>query len=540
MLRHSGVRLVWLAACATGILLAVLSAGLPADGYFAGDSGVKLIAAFNAIDHPARPFEIALPRIAGQPVPYVERFFVVHGWHAHVLQSPFFPVISAPLIAAFGLRGAYVLPTLCFLALIPAVFAIGRRAAPAASTGMLLCMAILSNPLAFYAFEFWEHVPAAACLAGGILLAVGRRESPAAPAAVSLGGALAAAAALLRPEAFWGAVAVGAVAVHRRRGIPYLYGAALPLAAYATANYFEAGTLLGPHVAANLAVVPDQWLSSRLHRAWVWLAPQEPLHWVGLAVVAGGWLVSSIGVEVRRAQAIALAGITVTAAASALGSGARESLWHAWPVGFLLLVPGLWARASRELWWLAGFTTVAIWLSSTNDGGAQWGPRYLLVSAPLLMALAAAAASDAAGPGWGRPGRRLLIAAVIACGLWTTRAAYKEVRGAKQYYSRLTAQAANVAAPGAHVIFNAWWFDQVVAPLYRDRTFLFADSTSRATAILNALGAAGVKDAVLAWSRESAEGGSLEPSLRSSCFSIDSIIDIPEREMTFARVRCDP
>jgi len=540
MLRDSGVRLMWVSVCATGILLAVLSAGLPADGYFAGDSGVKLIAAFNAIDHPARPFEIALPRIAGQPVPYVERFFAVHGLHAHALQSPLFPVISAPLIAAFGLRGAYVLPVLCFLALIPAVYAIGRRAAPAASTGMLLCMAILSNPLAFYAFEFWEHVPAAACLAGGIVLAVGWRELPAAPAAVSLGGALAAAAALLRPEAFWGAVAVGAVAVHRRRGIPYVFGAALPLAAYATANYFEAGTLLGPHVAANLAAVSDRWILSRLHYAWVWLVPQAPLHWVGLAVVAGGWLVSSLEAEVRRAQAIALAGIALMAAASALGAGARASLWHAWPVGFLLLVPGLRARASRELWWLAGFTTVVIWLSSTNDGGAQWGPRFLLILAPLLMVLAAAAASEAAGPGWARPARRLLIAAVIACGLWTTRAAYKELRGAKQYYSRLTAHAAKVAAPGTHVIFSAWWFDQVVAPLHRDRTFLFADSTSRGTEILNALGAAGVRNAVLAWSRESGEGGSLEPSLRSSCFRIDGIVEVPEREMTFARVRCGP
>ena len=38
-------------------------------------------------------------------------------------------------------------------------------------------------------------------------------------------------------------------------------------------------------------------------------------------------------------------------------------------------------------------------LTATNDGGAQWGVRYLLVAAPPLLLLAARAATDAAGAG---------------------------------------------------------------------------------------------------------------------------------------------
>src|SRR5687768_9425954 len=93
-----------------------LAAELPPQAFYSGDSGVKLIAARNAIAHPSRPFEVDLPEIDGRPVPYVERFFAVHGQHAHALQSPLFPVLSAPLIAVFGLRGAYILPLISFVA----------------------------------------------------------------------------------------------------------------------------------------------------------------------------------------------------------------------------------------------------------------------------------------------------------------------------------------------------------------------------------------------------------------------------------------
>ena len=96
-----------------------LAADLPPHAFYSGDSGVKLIAARNAIAHPSRPFEIDLPTINGRPLPYVERFFAVHGQHAHALQSPLFPVLSAPFIAMFGLRGAYLLPVASFVALVP-------------------------------------------------------------------------------------------------------------------------------------------------------------------------------------------------------------------------------------------------------------------------------------------------------------------------------------------------------------------------------------------------------------------------------------
>src|SRR5262245_28644440 len=105
-------RATWLALALT---IVVLARGLPSETFFVGDPGVKLVAARAAITHPARPLEVPLPEIGGQPIALVEPFFAVHGEHAHAVTSEAFPLLSAPLIALFGIRGAYVLPALGFL-----------------------------------------------------------------------------------------------------------------------------------------------------------------------------------------------------------------------------------------------------------------------------------------------------------------------------------------------------------------------------------------------------------------------------------------
>ena len=56
----------------TALALVWLAAGLPAGAFFSGDSGVKLIAALEAIAHPARPFETDLPRVGERATPFVD------------------------------------------------------------------------------------------------------------------------------------------------------------------------------------------------------------------------------------------------------------------------------------------------------------------------------------------------------------------------------------------------------------------------------------------------------------------------------------
>src|SRR5262245_24068239 len=152
-------RATWMALALTFV---VLARGLPAETFFVGDPGVKLIAARAAIAHPARPFEVSLPAIGGQRVPLVDPFFVVHGDHAHAITSEAFPALSAPFIASFGIRGAYVLPAVGFLLAIWASVRLARAIGCLASPAMVMLASALGTPLLFYGLEFWEHAPAVA------------------------------------------------------------------------------------------------------------------------------------------------------------------------------------------------------------------------------------------------------------------------------------------------------------------------------------------------------------------------------------------
>src|SRR5947209_650621 len=49
---------------AIAVALVLLARGLPTRTFFAGDSGVKLIVARNAIEHPTHPLDIDLPALA--------------------------------------------------------------------------------------------------------------------------------------------------------------------------------------------------------------------------------------------------------------------------------------------------------------------------------------------------------------------------------------------------------------------------------------------------------------------------------------------
>jgi len=187
-----------------------LAASLPAEGFYSGDSGLKLIAARNAINHPGRPLDVDLPTSGGNAMPYVDPMVALHEGHGDILQSPLFPLISAPAIAALGLRGAYVLPAIAFVVLLSVLDVIRRHAAPDSSFALLAWIAVAANPLFFYALEFWEHSVAVVLVAASLAAAVnGGRSAHASSLLAS--GALAGVAALLRPEAVWFVVALSVV-----------------------------------------------------------------------------------------------------------------------------------------------------------------------------------------------------------------------------------------------------------------------------------------------------------------------------------------
>jgi hypothetical protein len=537
VLRERWTLSVWIAIGATGMTW--LAAALPSDAFFSGDSGVKLIAARNAIAHPGRPFRVDLPEIEGRGVPYVERFFEVHDDHAHALQSPLFPVASALPISAFGLRGAFLLPILSFLSMLPLLNVVRRHIAPTVPVHLLAILTILASPVFFYALEFWEHAPAIACLTASTAIVMTHTDRLGASRwAMVAAGCFGGLAILLRPEATW--YVLGLAWLSRRQPVlaPFLFGGALLVIPFALANLQHSGNVAGSHISANLTPLLDHWLAGRAQRVQLWLVPSALVGLVGLLVAAATWMRPLAGIDLRRRQAIALLGAATLAVAGAAGLFNRESLWNAWPAASLLLLPFAGTSDTRKLSFLALLSIGGIALTATHDGGAQWGPRFVVIASPALILLAAVAAADATKAGSLRSLRFALVALILLTGLWTTRAAYRELRGTKQYYARLVSATESLTDTGSYVLSNVWWFDQVVASLYNSRTFLYAGDASESRVVLRQLAAANVSNVTLVWTRNATEGAPLDGVVSGTCYRITQIRDLPESDLTFADARC--
>jgi len=523
-----------------------LAASLPPEGFYSGDSGLKLIAARNAIEHPTHPFEIDLPTSGGKPMPYVDPMVALHEGHGDVLQSPLFPLISAPAVAAFGLRGAYLLPAIAFAVLLPFLDVIRRHATPDSSFPLLAWIALAANPLFFYSLEFWEHSVAVTFLAASLAAAcIGWRFARARWLLAS--GALAGFAALLRPEAVWFVAGLGCVMgvskdaartfQVREQTIAFGCGVAAIVIAFAVANVAHGGTLLGAHTSANLAPLAFDYVAARWQRLDAWLRPHSLLAVGGLLLVAAAWIGAMFNVDLRTRQTVALAGVVVVAAAAGLRLLPRDSFWQAFPLSLLALVPtGPLPPLARRLYMIALITLAGIVLTATHDGGAQWGARLLLVTAPPLLVLAARGATEAMGAGQWQVARAALVLLAVIGGIATSRSAYQELRSTKREYARLVQTSASLTAPGDVIVTNVWWFDQIAASLYGSRVFLYTADHASAASALDDLSRANVRRLALVWASNA--DASMEDVVRGSCFHIVGVHDVPEHMLRLASAQC--
>ena len=492
---------------AFSLAVAVLASNLRPDAFFVGDPGVKLIAARAALQTPATPLDIPLPRIGQDAVPHVEPFFAVHdNTHAHAVTSEVFPLLSAPLLAALGLRGLYVLPALGFLITLAACgwFAVvlDERRSPA----LVAAAAALGTPFLFYGLEFWEHTLALALGTSGtaVMLAAARQRPgrhsgvrPAILAGVLLGGAV-----VLRPEAagFVAAVLLASRAlVHRPtwRSLGMTLGGAalamLPLEAYTLWHF---GTVVPGHVGTNAGLIGGSWSAERLHLAADWLSPSL---WRGGGPVhpSGFWSVAPVAV-----------------------------------VALLGLVRSSERRERAFLWMVALLTTVFVLLAAPNDGGGQWGPRYLLFTYVPLVVLAADALQEL-------PRRRLLAGAalvvVLAAGLWVQRAAYRSLRGTKATYGRLVDFVAANTERGSNVVTDLWWLDQLAASALDGRNVLYGADSATVKDIVRRLSETTTPSAVVFRSRE--ESADVNSWSEDTCYFEEGRDELPLRGLVAIRLR---
>ena len=523
----------------TALALAWLASALPPDAFFSGDPGVKLIATLDAIAHPSRPFESDLPRVGPRATTFVDPMVVPHGGHAHVLQSPLFPPLTAPLVAAFGLRGAYLWPALAFVALVPLLASAQRQLLPGTSWALLAFIVVAANPLFLYALEFWEHAPAVALLTAGTAMIAPALARTGSPARTAAGGALVGAGILLRPEGAWYAAGL-ALALGPRQWLPFGGGAAALLLPAGALNYAHFGNPLGAHASAVLSPIGTNFLGARVQRFEDWFLPPSVAEAAGLALVGTAQVAGILKVDLRARQLVALAGAAIVAVLAARRALPIQSFLHGFPLVLLALMPAAGAVGEiRRLGLAALVAIVGVVLTATNDGGAQWGPRYLLIAAPPLLLLAAHGATNAAGSGRWRAPRLALLALILLAGAATSRNAYLELRGTKRNYKNLVAAAQSFTRPGDVIVTNLWWLDQVAASLHGTRTFLYVPDGATAARALGTLRAEGIDGVTLAWSADAAESPfPLDAALDGTCFRTTATRNAEPRSIRFATARC--
>ena len=471
-------------------ILIALASGLRPDAFFVGDPGIKLIAAKNAIARPDHPLDVPLPVIGRESLPYVEPFFEVHNDHAHAVTTDLFPLVSAPFIRWFGLRGAYLLPAVGFLGILAGcgwlAVALDRRRNPA----FVVLVAALATPFLFYGLEFWEHAPAVALAANGTAMLVTALRGRNAAAAFAFGSGIAFGVAfLLRPELAWAFVAV--VAAWQMQGPESgargnrvrllglaLAGFAIALAPLEIYTLRHFGRVMPAHLWANAGLLETSWVAERAHLLSAWLLPS-------------GWTRS--------------------------GPSRPETFWVAAPLILLACVPArpdVEHGGRRFLWISAALVIGLVVLTAPNDGGGQWAPRYLLFAYVPLVVLAADAVETL-------PRRTATVAALsvllLAC-LWIQRIAYRDLRGTKSTYGRVVDFVTAQSESNGYVVTDLWWLDQVAASATFDRRLVYVPDDASGRAVMQRLSRAVAPIVIVI--RSETESHDVTPWREDTCYVV--------------------
>ena len=92
-------------------------------------------------------------------------------------------------------------------------------------------------------------------------------------------------------------------------------------------------------------------------------------------------------------------------------------------------------RTTRFLWTVAVVDVLLTLVTAPNDGGGQWGPRYLLFAYVPLTVIAADAVDQLPSPECRCAG--VALAAALAGLPWVQRSGYRQLRSTKTTYGRI-------------------------------------------------------------------------------------------------------
>jgi hypothetical protein len=568
--RHAGRVTVTVLAITTLAIGAFSAFVLPPDGTWSGDTGIRVL----QVKLLREQGSFATPYL-GQSLdpenqwnPFSPRYF---SWQADGYYPKFSPAyaVLAASSEALGGRRAAAWPAALSLAVAAgalwwALRAVGSRASWAAAP-----MLVLLSPLLFYANELWEHETAVALAtvgAAGLLVAClhwtgGRRRRAIALAA--LAGAALGFGLWFRAElyAFLPAIAIAALVVFRRAWlllVAALLGCVALAAPLAWVQHLLYGRAEGAQVAVDSPLVlrgaGPSVVVVRMLRQWVdtvpgLLVPQGPrLLWavaaaaVGLGAVSaarrtpwGHWVViagsGAVGLLALSNLAFRLAPVDLVASFPFILVGL-----------FALGLPPVGARgvAFRFFGLTALLTLVFSVLTAPSPGGAQHGPRYLLLAYPLLAGCAILALER-----WvEQPASRRRTAGLAAAAVLIVASAAVQVAGLRnlvvirEQYARLAR--AMAALPPEPLVTDLWWFPQVIPDELLRRPVFLASEPVAVAKLADRLGESGVGVFTVVTSTE--QSAPLRPATETAAgrrLRQEETVMVPERGIVIARYRIE-
>ncbi|HEY8504667.1 MAG TPA: hypothetical protein VIL46_08800, partial [Gemmataceae bacterium] len=386
--------------------------------------------------------------------PFGPPFVYEMGGGFYPKDPPAFSLLAAPLYAALGWRGLYLLPLVSLWVVWWRADAVcrGLRLSPAAHA-LTLAALVFGTPLLFYSATFWGHLPAVAVAFAGLSLLLVRPVCPASREGPEDSEAP------LGSRGIPGPGPPAPLAGAASRPTPGTSGPAR-LAGHAQ----EAGRGVVRTAAAGLLIGASVWLRSDLlalpATLVLMLGSARFRGWVGrpglfaaamilpvLGLLAFNQAAVGYPLGVHAFQAVdTTPGERVISAAWAFGWNARTLAITCPSVvvaafGCLLLWrnPGLRGRLPRGLWVAAvtglAFAAVVAAILPTRDlfgtGGKQFGPRFLLPTI-LLLTLLTGPLYELAGRAPALRSLRLYLPAGLVCAVvvntpyawWHLRADY--------------------------------------------------------------------------------------------------------------------
>ena len=483
---------VWSAIGLAVVLIALaIAAWQRADApraFFSGDEGVKsaqraaLADGHATLADPSRGFAIAAATQTDL-IPWRPPFVVpCDGGVCSVWRNPVVH-LGAALEQVGGPQLAALISWLGLVlwALAAALLAT-RLGAPAWPTALAL---LTTTPAWLYGIVVWEHAPAAAVVTLALAWALPSSASTAGALLRSAGlGVLVGLATLSRPEsALLATVALATAQTwRRRRELAAFAGAALlPLLVEALVGG-SLGAWLGNNAAQGpadagwlgraeqalsmltglrgadlppwasvglLAVTALAGLAVALRSTRAKGGRLQPMALLPIALLLGGVLLA--GAMVAGDGGVQVVGLVIAAPAAVLGWLSRLDRDER-----LLAAATPQARAARRLALGAALALVTALLFAPNDGGSQWGPRYLLpwLAPGLAFALAAA-----------KPWRELVRAALVL-GLLVQLLGVRHV--AEQQAEKVSALRWLRASPATTMVAHGWYTPQELAGLALD------------------------------------------------------------------------